>query len=62
MNWPAEEFVPTFADRTPAEALDQALLAIEARYGDRTADVVAMQLEYASAKELAAVMPTGVSL
>lgn len=33
-------------DRQPATALDQALADIEARYGRRTADVVAMQLEY----------------
>ncbi|WP_159587822.1 DJ-1/PfpI family protein [Chelativorans xinjiangense] len=45
-DWPAEELVPAFADRKPGEALDQALLAIGARYGDRTADVVATQLEY----------------
>lgn len=30
----------------PARALDEALAAIEARYGDRTAEVVSMQLEY----------------
>jgi putative intracellular protease/amidase len=45
-DWPAEQLLPAFADRKPAEALDQALLAISARYGDRTADVVAIQLEY----------------
>jgi putative intracellular protease/amidase len=33
-------------DRKPADALDQTLKSIEARYGGRTADVVAMQLEY----------------
>jgi transcriptional regulator GlxA family with amidase domain len=45
-SWPAERSLPTIAERRPAEALDQALHAIEARYGTRTADVVAMQLEY----------------
>jgi hypothetical protein len=38
--------VPGFAEQKPAHALDQALQAIAARYGDRTAYVVAMQLEY----------------
>lgn len=33
-------------DRQPAMAPDQTLADIEARYGRRTADVVAMQLEY----------------
>ncbi len=32
--------------RPPAKALDETLQAIETRYGRRTADVVAMQLEY----------------
>ena len=44
--WTAEKLLPDLGERKPAEALDQALLAISARYGDRTADVVAMQLEY----------------
>lgn len=34
------------ADLPPAQALDAALAGIEARYGRRTADVVALQLEY----------------
>jgi hypothetical protein len=38
--------VPPFAGHRPADALDSALDAIAARYGVRTADVVAMQLEY----------------
>ena len=38
--------VSTFPDRNPADALDLALNAIMARYGERTMDVVAMQLEY----------------
>ncbi|MCO6392963.1 transcriptional regulator [Aliihoeflea aestuarii] len=42
-----EDFrVSTFAERKPADALDLALDAITARYGARTTDVVAMQLEY----------------
>lgn len=38
--------IPTFPDRGPAEALDHTLDAIAGRYGERTAHVVAMQLEY----------------
>jgi transcriptional regulator GlxA family with amidase domain len=38
--------VSTFPDHKPADALDLALEAIGARYGERTTDVVAMQLEY----------------
>lgn len=34
------------SDRTPVDALDQALRVIAMRYGERTSDVVAMQLEY----------------
>jgi transcriptional regulator GlxA family with amidase domain len=41
-----ERRVSTFASRKPAEALDLTLDAITARYGKRTANVVAMQLEY----------------
>jgi hypothetical protein len=33
-------------DRKPAAALDNALQTISQRYGSRTADLVAMQLEY----------------
>lgn len=36
----------TFPGRKPAEALDLTLAAIAERYGARTTDVVAMQLEY----------------
>ena len=43
---PAGQRVSTFADLGPAVALDRVLDAITARYGRRTADVVAMQLEY----------------
>jgi len=45
-DWPADRRLSTFPDRKPAEALDHALDAITARYGERTASVVAMQLEY----------------
>lgn len=36
----------TFPGQPPAVALDRALQAISERYGERTAEVVAMQLEY----------------
>jgi len=45
-DWPAERLVPAMADPRPARALDQALQDIAARHGARTADFVAMQLEY----------------
>jgi hypothetical protein len=45
-NWPETREVSTFPDKKPADALDRALLAITSRYGDRTTNVVAMQLEY----------------
>lgn len=45
-NWPAERLLPSVGDRKPAEALDNALEGITARYGARTTDFVAMQLEY----------------
>ena len=45
-NWPEDRRVSIFADRKPGDALDLVLDAIAARYGDRTTDVVAMQLEY----------------
>ncbi len=38
--------VPAFGEERPAEALDAALRGIATRYGVRTAEVVAMQLEY----------------
>ena len=44
-EWPAQRSLPAISDR-PARALDEALGGIEARYGIRTADFVAMQLEY----------------
>jgi putative intracellular protease/amidase len=45
-TWPAERLLPSVGDRKPAEALDEALQGIAARYGTRTTDFVAMQLEY----------------
>ena len=45
-NWPTERLLPLIGNRRPAEALDEALYAIAGRYGTRTTDVVAMQLEY----------------
>jgi len=45
MNWPAERLIAAM-DARPARALDQALVDISARYGSRTTDFVAMQLEY----------------
>ena len=45
-SWPAERLLPAIGDRQPARALDEALHGITARYGMRTADFVAMQLEY----------------
>jgi putative intracellular protease/amidase len=44
--WPAERLLPSVGDRKPAEALDNALNGIASRYGTRTTDFVAMQLEY----------------
>jgi hypothetical protein len=46
MSWPAEHLLLAAANRQPARALDEALYRITARYGIRTADLVAMQLEY----------------
>ena len=45
-NWPAARQLPPVESRKPAEALDNALNGITARYGTRTTDFVAMQLEY----------------
>lgn len=45
-NWSQEKRVSIFPDRKPVDALNQTLRAIAARYSERTADVVAMQLEY----------------
>ena len=45
-NWSAGHLLPAIASEQPAKALDGALKAIATRYGQRTADFVAMQLEY----------------
>jgi putative intracellular protease/amidase len=45
-NWPAERMLPPVGDQKPTQALDNALNGIAARYGTRTTDFVAMQLEY----------------
>ena len=45
-DWPAARRLPEIGDRKPAEALDDTLRAITARYGTGTTDFVAMQLEY----------------
>jgi transcriptional regulator GlxA family with amidase domain len=44
--WPQDRTVSIFPDRRPEVALDLNLQAIAERYGQRTARVVAMQLEY----------------
>jgi hypothetical protein len=44
--WPAAQLLPALKGRRPAEALDQILQDIAARYGMNTANLVAMQLEY----------------
>ncbi len=48
-DWPAARLLPAIGDRPPMQALDDALEAIAERYGQRTTDVVAMQLEYTGA-------------
>jgi transcriptional regulator GlxA family with amidase domain len=45
-NWPAATLLPESGNNPPAIELDQALQGIAKRYGPRTADFVAMQLEY----------------
>ena len=45
-DWPAAQHLPPLERELPAKALDLALRGIETRYGARTADSVAMQLEY----------------
>jgi putative intracellular protease/amidase len=45
-NWPAERQLPAIGNQQPARVLDEALRGITVRYGVRTADFVAMQLEY----------------
>ena len=41
-----DEALPAIDDTPPAKTLDATLAAIAARHGERTADFVAMQLEY----------------
>jgi hypothetical protein len=45
-SWPAPHPPSPIQDRPPARALAEALDGIGDRYGPRTADFVAMQLEY----------------
>jgi putative intracellular protease/amidase len=45
-SWSADHLLPSIGSQQPAQALDQALQGIAARYGMPTADLVAMQLEY----------------
>jgi putative intracellular protease/amidase len=45
-DWPADRTVSAMADAPPAKALDETLKDMTARYGARTTDFVAMQLEY----------------
>ena len=45
-DWPADRRVSAMADMPSAKALDRTLEDITARYGARTTDFVAMQLEY----------------
>jgi putative intracellular protease/amidase len=45
-SWPEKTQITQLGSQPPAKALDAALEAIEARYGNRTANLVAMQLEY----------------
>jgi putative intracellular protease/amidase len=46
VDWQQESRVTTFPDQPPAKALDLTLQAITERYGERTTNIVAMQLEY----------------
>ena len=45
-DWPGQQKLSAMEGVPPAKALDDTLRGIEARYGQRTADIVAMQLEY----------------
>lgn len=45
VDWPAQRLLPAITAVPPAQALNDALARIEARYGAKTAEVVAMQLE-----------------
>lgn len=45
VEWPAQRLLPAITAAPPAQALNDALARIEGRYGAKTAEVVAMQLE-----------------
>ncbi|WP_435926529.1 hypothetical protein ACSGFO_15105 [Mesorhizobium sp. WSM4083] len=45
-NWPTGRLLAPAGGSQPAKVLDETLRAIAARHGARTADFVAMQLEY----------------
>ena len=45
-DWPQARRLPAVGRQAPARVLEQALGRIDARYGRRTGDVVALQLEY----------------
>jgi transcriptional regulator GlxA family with amidase domain len=45
-SWPAEDLIPGIGAQQPVGVLDQALQGIAQRYGTRTANFVAVQLEY----------------
>lgn len=47
--WPGERLPHEWESKRPAQALDEALQNIAARYRQATADIVAMQLEYPQA-------------
>ena len=50
-SWPAENLIPAIDAQQPVGALDQALQGISHRYGTRTANFVAVQLEYRKQEE-----------
>jgi putative intracellular protease/amidase len=45
-DWPAERLLPAIGGGRPAQELEKVLDAIAVRYGEATADFVAIQLEY----------------
>jgi putative intracellular protease/amidase len=45
-SWPAERLVSAYPGKPPARALELTLSSVTERFGDRTADIVAMQLEH----------------
>ena len=61
-SWPAERLLPALRDLQPARALDEALDGITARYGMRTADFVAMQLEYPRPSRFSAIQHAATTL